>query len=1020
MQSRFSEYHRIDETSLVNRIVEALDWPSEVEKKTKSLAKDIIDDLRSGQYKSGQLENFMQQYTLTSDEGIALMCLAESLLRIPDAATANALIRDKVGAADWLKTQGHSKDWLVKAAGVGLLASQKTLEGVFSKLGEPVIRQAMTQAMRMMGQQFVLGRSIEEATVRAEPEKNQGYRLSFDMLGEGARTRSDAQKYFKSYYDAITYIGERNQKTELLDSDGISIKLSALHPRYDFSQADICIPELSNSLKELCLHAMQYNIPLTVDAEEADRLEISMDIIESIINDTQFRDWHGFGLAVQAYQKRAHAVIDHIHDLAKSNNQKMHIRLVKGAYWDTEIKHAQVLGLPDYPVFTRKVNADISYMYCAQKMLQESDMVFPMFGTHNAQTIAAILSMKKPENTLFEFQRLHGMGEGLFEQAIQKYNVKTSLYAPVGPHQDLLPYLVRRLLENGANSSFVNQILDEGVDSERLVQDPIKNVMRRKSHYHAAIPLPHKIYGEKRLNSAGIDLKDHATTQSLCKKINAFGLASSATSIINGKDQKSLKEEDIMSPADLSRAVGRVYVADEKVIDKTFEHAKTGFQAWDRTPIEKRAIALEKLADLIEDNAQQFYNLCVHEAGKTIADIEAEIREAVDFCRYYAMHGRRVFDPSGEKLIGPTGESNMLHHQGRGIFVCISPWNFPLAIFTGQIVAALVAGNAVIAKPAEQTPLIAHTLVKLAHKAGIPANALHLILGDGKIGAALIGHKDVGGVAFTGSTLTAKSIQRTLAAKDGPIVPLIAETGGQNAMIVDSSALPEQVVDDAVLSAFGSAGQRCSALRILCLQEDIADTVIRLLKGAMQELRIGHPGSIETDIGPVIDRTALDNLKDHIEHLEKTATFVAAAPLSDDLPKGHYLAPCAYEIADVSVLDREHFGPILHIVRYNSSELGALIENINQLGYGLTLGIHSRIEENAQKITKEARVGNVYINRGMTGAVVGVQPFGGCGLSGTGPKAGGPQYLYAFSNEKTVSIDITASGGNTTLVSLAD
>ena len=1010
----------MDETSLLNRIVEKLDWPSDVEKKTKTLAKNIIEDLRSGKYKSGQLEHFMQQYALTSDEGIALMCLAESLLRIPDASTANALIRDKVGAADWLNTQGKSNDWLVKAAGVGLLASQKTLEGVFSKLGEPVIRQAMTQAMRLMGQQFVLGRSIEEATVRAEPEKKQGYRLSFDMLGEGARTRSDAQKYFKSYYDAITYIGERNHKIDLLDSDGISIKLSALHPRYDFSQADICVPELSQSLKELCIHAMQYNIPLTVDAEEADRLEISMDIIESIINDHQFRDWHGFGIAVQAYQKRAHAAINHIHDLAKSKKQKMHIRLVKGAYWDTEIKHAQVLGLSDYPVFTRKVNVDVSYMYCAQKMLQESDHVFPMFGTHNAQTIAAILSMNKPKNTLFEFQRLHGMGEGLFEQAIQKYNAKTSLYAPVGPHQDLLPYLVRRLLENGANSSFVNQILDEGVDSERLVQDPIKNVTRRKSHYHAAIPLPQKIYGNKRQNSKGIDLKDYAVTQNLCKKISKFGLSSAASSIINGKDQTALKEEKILSPADSDRIVGSVYFADEKIIDKTFDHAQAGFEEWNKTSIEIRAKAIEKLADLIEDNAQQFYNLCVHEAGKTIADIEAEIREAVDFCRYYAMHGKHIFNEHGEALIGPTGETNLLRHEGRGVFVCISPWNFPLAIFTGQIVAALVAGNAVIAKPAEQTPLIAHTLIKLAHKAGIPKNTLQLILGDGKIGAALVGHTNVSGVAFTGSTQVAKSIQRTLATKEGPIVPLIAETGGQNAMIVDSSALPEQVVDDAVLSAFGSAGQRCSALRILCLQEDIADKVIRLLKGAMQELRIGQPGIIETDIGPVIDSQALKALKDHIEHLKRTATHIATAPINADLPNGNYLAPCVYEIENLSSLDQEHFGPILHIVRYKANELDTLIENINQLGYGLTLGIHSRIEENSERIARAMRVGNVYINRGMTGAVVGVQPFGGCGLSGTGPKAGGSQYLYAFANEKTVSIDITASGGNTTLVSLAD
>ncbi len=1030
MSITISSYICSDEGKVVEKLLHFLEWDDERARKVEGRAQEFVEAIRGAKRSGGQLESFLQHYSLSTDEGMALMCLAEALLRIPDKSTANDLIEDKMDAGDMLI--GSSEDWVVKAAGVGLFITRKTLDSAFSHVGKPFIREAMVKAMGVLGSHFILGGDIEQAYQNAQKPSHKLYRLSYDMLGEGARTRADAHKFFESYANAIRYIGARIPQSATFPP-GISVKLSALYPRYEYAQKERCIPVMFALLKELCQLAAASNMALTIDAEEMERLELSLELVENILSDPDIpKEWDGFGLAVQAYQKHAIPLIDRLAGLSKIYERRLQIRLVKGAYWDTEIKRAQVLGLHDYPVFTRKMNTDTSYLACAQRLLDKPECFYPMFATHNAHSVAAILDMVSTCKTPppFEFQRLYGMGGPLFDLLISQEKVPASIYAPVGAHEELLPYLVRRLLENGANSSFVNLLLNESEPVESLIRDPVKRVRNAKHRRHPKIKMPEDLFRKEpvfgRKNSKGIDLNDSASVQRLLNGLKRHSSPYEAVPLIGGRrcykdSNRGSVPEEVKNPGDLSDNLGLVWPATKSLIDPAFETACAGFKVWSVTPAADRSDVLEKLADLIEHNYCELMALCIREAGKTISDAHGEIREAVDFCRYYANRGRSDFDEAGSVLPGPTGELNVLSLHGRGVFVCISPWNFPLAIFTGQVVAALMAGNAVIAKPAEQTPLIAYRIVELMHEAGVPGEALNLMTGDGRIGAALVAHRDVAGVAFTGSTDVAREINKVIADKRGAIVPLIAETGGQNVMIVDSSALPEQVVDTVILSAFGSAGQRCSALRVLCVQEEIAPKIIRMLKGAMQERYVGYPGELSSDIGPVIDEEAYGNLVRHRESLKGFGHLLYEVPLDEALKRrGHYFAPCAYEVADFKGLDREVFGPILHVIRYKKGELFELVEEINDTGYGLTFGVHSRIEHFQNEMTASVNAGNVYINRSMIGAVVGSQPFGGQGLSGTGPKAGGPYYLARFAHERVVSIDTTATGGNASLVSLEE
>ena len=1021
----FSPYFQRSEEAAVKGLLQDFDWDEGRAARIGKEAAALIEAMRGQKQEVGQLESFMRDYALDTEEGLALMMLAEALLRIPDKATRRELIRDKVAAANWLEGVGGSKDWVVKAAGVGLFMTSRTLNGALSKIGEPIVREAMLKAMRMLGGQFVLGQDIEEAMQKALPLRNRGYRMSYDMLGEGARSAADAQHYYEAYESAIEYIGQRADK-KLVRRPGVSVKLSALHPRYEFAQSEICVPEMAARLLALLQKAASYDLALTVDAEECARLNLSIEIIERVLGDVSLKDWDGFGLAVQAYHKAAPAVIDHVAEMAKARTQRIQMRLVKGAYWDSEIKKAQVAGLCDFPVYTRKSHSDTSYLVCAHKMFDYVDTLYPMFGTHNAYSVAAIMDMAHNVGAgAFEFQRLFGMGGALFDQLLDRGAV-ASIYAPVGPHKDLLPYLVRRLLENGANSSFVNRGLDPDASVESLVVDPVDKSKNRKEFKHPKIVLPKNLFMDEtpqgRANSSGVDLDAPETLAQLSQEIGAYDNSSvSAAALIDGRTLKSGAARTALNPADRADVVGQVYDADFKTVERAFEAAQAGFVEWNACDSDVRARALECAADMLEERRGEFMALLVREAGKTLVDAVSEIREAVDFLRYYASRGRKLFAAEGEALPGPTGERNRLYQQGRGVFVCISPWNFPLAIFTGQVAAALMTGNAVIAKPAEQTPLIAYKMVELLHEAGVIPAALHLLPGDGRVGACAVEHGLCAGVAFTGSTEVARIINRALAEKNGPIVPLIAETGGQNAMIVDSSALPEQVVDDVILSAFGSAGQRCSALRVLCVQEDIADKVVRMLAGAMDELCIGDPARLSTDVGPVIDEEAMAMLVHHHEALKGFGQCIGKVTVSNALArKGHYFGPCAYEIPGMGALTKEVFGPILHVIRYSKDGLDDLLRDINASGYGLTLGIHSRLESFHQYVAAGVRAGNVYVNRSMIGAVAGSQPFGGSGLSGTGPKAGGPHYLARFASERVISVDTTAAGGNASLVSLSE
>ncbi len=1023
-----------DETEAVNELLHLAELPPDERAAVENHAAALVTRVRAKQDQRSAIAAFMQQYDLSSAEGVLLMCIAEALLRIPDSDTADRLIRDKLGEADWKKHLGTSKSLFVNASTWGLMLTghlvnlpdatrrdyQAALRRLLNRAGEPLVRLAVRQAMRIMGQQFIMGHTIKAALARAQRNGNADYRYSFDMLGEAALTAPDAARYLRAYRAAIDTLGNHPKAGDVLAAPSVSVKLSALHPRYEVADRARVHAELTPRIVELAQLAMARGIALTIDAEEAARLELSLDVIHAVFTHPSLAGWDGFGLAVQAYQKRAPFVIDWLAETARVAGRRWCVRLVKGAYWDAEIKLAQEQGLAGYPVYTRKPNTDVSYLACARRMFEAgSALIYPQFATHNAHTIAAIHHMARGRP--FEYQRLHGMGKELYDEVIGKphLDVPCRVYAPVGSHRDLLPYLVRRLLENGANTSFINHVVDEFLPMGKLVGDPCEVVRGFASKPHPRIPLPVNLYAGLRKNSMGVNLSDDNELASLAEAANRHPGPWRAAPLVPGA-KASGATVTVTNPADRRVEVGTWQGGDSATVDKALANAVAAQPGWDRLPAASRAAILEYAADLLEARRGEFVSMCVREAGKTISASVSEVREAADFLRYYATMARRLFGQP-EALPGPTGETNELSLHGRGVFVCISPWNLPLAIFTGQVSAALVAGNAVIAKPAEQTTLVAHALVKLLHEAGVPTDVLQFVPGDGAtVGPALTRDARVAGVAFTGSTETARAINRALAARDAPIAALVAETGGQNAMIADSSALPEQLVKDVVSSAFDSAGQRCSASRVLFVQDVVADKVIEMLGGAMDELTVGDPALLSTDVGPVIDGDALKMLQSHAARMDREASLIREAKLPDACTHGTFFAPRAYEIPSLAVLEREVFGPILHVVRWKAGELDKVIDQVNAAGYGLTLGIHSRIDETVEYIQARVRVGNCYVNRNQIGAVVGVQPFGGENLSGTGPKAGGPHYLLRFATERTFTINTTAAGGNASLLTLQD
>lgn len=1015
-----------DDAALIRHAIRGAMLDASAETRIDRRATAFIEAIRSQSGAVGGIEDFLREFGLSTREGLALMVLAEALLRVPDAATQDRLIEDKLGGADWSEHSGKAEGWFVSASTWALGLSARIVQpgdsadgiiaGLVKRVGTPTVRTATRQAMRFLGYHFVLGQTIQDGLKRAKTLEKQGFRYSYDMLGEGARTAEDAERYFQSYAMAIDAIGKGAGKKALPDRPGISVKLSALHPRYEATNRARVMAELVPQLVKLAAQAKSYDLNFTVDAEEADRLELSLDVIAAALADPSLAGWDGFGLAIQAYQKRAAAVIDWIGELAKALDRKMMVRLVKGAYWDTEVKRAQERGLDDYPVFTRKAATDQNYLHCARKLLDLRPRIFPQFATHNALTVATILEMAG-EATGFELQRLHGMGEALHKAVHESVpTVSTRIYAPVGGHRDLLAYLVRRLLENGANSSFVAVVGDRSVPIQNLLGRPDTTLEGGARARNRNLPLPMDLYGESRRNSAGLEFGHAATLSALVEGMKAEDGTALVAKPVVATALEDGKPQPVLSPVDGRTVVGSVVSLAEDAVDAVMQAGQKGFRAWQATPVEDRAAALERMADLLEENRDRLMSLLAREAGKTLGDGLSEVREATDFCRFYAAEARRHFGKS-TLMPGPTGERNELQYRGRGVFVAISPWNFPLAIFLGQVTAALAAGNAVVAKPAEQTPVIAFEAIRLLHEAGVPVAACQLVPGDGKIGARLVSHPLTSGVAFTGSTETAWSINRALAAKQGPIVPLIAETGGLNAMIVDATALPEQVTDDVVASAFRSAGQRCSALRILYLQEDVADRMLEMIEGAAAELRVGDPRDPKTDLGPVIDAEAKGNLDRHVAAMRKSETvrFEGRVPNA-----GTYVAPTIVELKDAATLDREVFGPILHVVRWKAKELDRVIASVAATGYGLTLGIHSRIDETVDAIVEKLAVGNVYVNRNVIGAVVGTQPFGGSGLSGTGPKAGGPNYLLRFAEEQVISVNTAAAGGNASLMAMGD
>jgi RHH-type transcriptional regulator, proline utilization regulon repressor / proline dehydrogenase / delta 1-pyrroline-5-carboxylate dehydrogenase len=1029
---RINDHYLAPEADLVRRLLDKARLAPVPRASVQEHARALVEAVRSGAGSGAGLDAFLRQYHLGSEEGVILMCLAEALLRIPDAHTADRLIADKITSGDWERHLGSSDSLFVNASTWGLLLTGRIVElapggegavqGWFGqlarRLGEPVVRAAIRQAMRILGAQFVMGDTIASALKRAGGSNERAYRYSFDMLGEAAITSADADRYLHTYRSAIQEIGRESRAgADLIARPSISVKLSALHPRYEFAQSQRVISELIPRLVSLVQLAREVGIGITLDAEEADRLELSLTLIEAVLEHDVLEGFMGFGLAVQAYQRRAYGVLEHLAERARALQRQITVRLVKGAYWDSEIKRAQERGLASYPVFTRKANTDVSYLACVRLLAGMTDVIYPQFATHNAHTVAYVAEVFRDRPHSFEYQRLHGMGEDLYAKVLAGGQHHCRVYAPVGAYQELLPYLVRRMLENGANTSFVNRLVDAALPVETVVANPIAHVESLNSIPHPRIPDPPQIFGQSRKNSRGLNLSDGADILALkqtCETVAAHRWE--ATALIDGKPCGADALE-VVNPANEAHVVGFVRQATAADATRAITSARRAQVLWDDTPTSERVEILLKAADAIEAHQGELIARCTLEAGKTLSDGLAEVREAVDFLRYYSSQALQEYGQA-RPLVGPTGELNTLRLRGKGVFVCISPWNFPLAIFTGQIAAALVAGNAVIAKPAEQTPLTAALTVQLLHAAGVPPQVLQFLPGTGEeVGAALTGDPRIAGVAFTGSMVTARSIERSLAARAGSIATLIAETGGINAMIADSSALPEQVVLDAVASGFNSAGQRCSALRVLLLQDEIAPRVLELLQGHMQELRIGEPSHLATDVGPVIDGQALAVLEEHAMRM-RTQGKCYQVPLPPNLKAGRFFAPLLVELPSLQVLDREVFGPIVHVVRYKATNLDAVIDAINALGYGLTLGVHTRIDSVAKRIAERARVGNVYVNRNIIGAVVGVQPFGGSGLSGTGPKAGGPHYLHRFGSEQTVSTNTSAVGGNASLLSL--
>lgn len=997
LRQTIRDFYRIDEEQVIEHILPLAEVGVTARSRAWERARQMVLNIRQEEEGKGGVDALLNEYSLSSEEGVVLMCLAEALLRVPDRNTQDSLIRDKLSKGEWSQHLGNSDSLFVNASSWGLLVTGKlvsytdkkqseqfgVLKRTIGRLGEPVIRSSVHIAMKIMGKQFVMGTTIDEAIERAKETETKGYVYSYDMLGEGARTMQDAQRYYDAYMNAIHALGKAANGKGPVKSPGISVKLSAIHPRYEFTHSERVINELVPKLKSLVLAAKHYDIGFTVDAEEADRLDISLDIIETVFSDPELGNWEGFGLAVQAYQKRAIYVIEWLEALARRVDRKMMVRLVKGAYWDSEIKITQEDGLDDFPVFTRKATTDVCYKACAIKLMAARDVIFPQFATHNAYTVATILELAKNDNKGYEFQRLHGMGESLYDQVVTNDEVQCRVYAPVGQHEDLLAYLVRRLLENGANSSFVNAIVDDSKPVEELLPDPVEKLQDLRNKRNTNITLPIHLYGEERPNSKGMDLTDINHLIPLKENLDAW-----VTDNIKAVSELSTDQVAVLNPFNHNECVGDLTYHTAEDMAQIVTKAEAAFADWSTTAVEERANILRRTADILERHRDELIAICIKEAGKLTQDSIDEVREAVDFCRYYAARAKEL--AKDERM------------EPRGVVLCISPWNFPLAIFLGQVAAAMVTGNTVVAKPAEQTCLIAKRAVELMKIVGMPDDVVQLVFSEGKaVGDIIVTDERIQAVMFTGSTATGSLISKILAERGGQQVPLIAETGGQNCMVVDSTALPEQVCDDVIKSGFQSAGQRCSALRVLFIQEDIADTVLTMITGAMKELSVGDPQFLSTDVGPVIDTKALNALNAHVEYMKDNGRLLFECPLPDMGEQGHYLfAPRLYQIDNLSVLNKEVFGPIVHVVRFKESALNDVVEQINTTGFGLTMGIHTRIEGRAEELAQKIQAGNIYVNRNMIGAIVGVQPFGGRGLSGTGPKAGGPHYLSRLVREK--------------------
>ena len=1024
LRKSINDYYHFPEESCLRMLIEQALIPQKQLSQIQKKAQFLTLTIRERRLKSTGIDSFLTEYALSSDEGIALMCLAEALLRIPDDATIDRLIKDQLTRVDWQAHQIQNPSLLIKMTTWALILTGTVLEpekassiwtksllNILNRGGARFIRQAVNQGMRLMSQQFVMGQTIEEALVHAQKKERQGYRYSYDMLGEAALTAEDAMKYLNAYMHAIAAIGKATDPgLTIYQKPGVSVKLSALHPRYQEQQRARVVRELAPALLKLAQQAKYYDIALMIDAEESERLDISLDIIEIVLSHASLTGWNGFGLVVQAYQKRAFYLLDWIADLARGLDRRIMVRLVKGAYWDSEIKKTQMQGLSDYSVFTYKAYTDVSFQACVKKLLTMTDVIYPQFATHNAYSVAMILALAGSYRD-FEFQCLYGMGKELYNQIvpIDCENIPCRVYAPVGSYEDLLPYLVRRLLENGANSSFINRIADVQIPVDALIVDPLAKAEALLARTQQNIPLPSHIFLPERLNSRGFDWTDRDFIRSFQQQL--------LEQKFYWRNHDSVDDERLVyAPFNQNLCIGSVREASLDDVEQALSKSTQACLSFEKTSVNIRADYLRRFADLLETHHVSLLALLCMEAGKTWPDALAELREAVDFCRYYAAAAETLMQ-TPKRFQGYTGETNELSLHPRGVIVCISPWNFPLAIFVGQIVAALVTGNCVIAKPAEQTPLIAGVAIDLMRKSGFPAEVVQILPGRGEtIGAALVADLRVKGVIFTGSTETATQINQTLANRSGEIVPFIAETGGQNAMIVDSSALLEQVIMDVFASAFGSAGQRCSALRVLFIQDDVFDRFIHLLTGAMAELTISDPRWLSTDIGPVIDQAALTLIKQHVAAMKKNHTLIYECILDESTQLGFFIAPTVFLIEDISALKHEIFGPILHVIRYQADDLDNVIHQIKSTQYGLTLGIHSRIQHTIDYIRERIPVGNCYVNRNMIGAVVGLQPFGGEGLSGTGPKAGGPYYLQRLCHERTYTINTTAAGGNASLM----